>query len=475
LYIDLLLQEEVLSIQAPMDPASVKARIDSGDFDFLLGLVEDARVEGKAEGYKADDLGRSELAKDVCAFANREGGIIIIGVQTARDDSVQGDRIRSFSPFGPGVVDPIDYFNVLKEWIYPALVDLAIQWRSSKNDLSRGLVYIFVPNQPEQLRPFLIRKDIDPVTGRRRKEMLFGLVERVTGHSISTSIENLHTMIRIGRENRWRENMGNRVAALEARTAPSLDDGTRRQYVEKLVRSRVLEAIKASQMDGKRVYCICTSPQQETEVQTLFSSAPDSIATLLEHPPQLRYGGWGMDTNGRSSMIAGRLRRAKVDGWKILDLYRDGILVFVCTAGESLLGWGPSFGEDKINSLVLIEMTYMYFNFYHEVLQRLSPPVHQLRIDVQLRNLRSEGLVTSLTPDGLESIKHRIEQYRHRAPESNFSTVLLSDQSPFDATKLAYQTIREIYFWFGLDDESIPYVTHGTGNIDVERLRNPRH
>jgi hypothetical protein len=174
-------------------------------------------------------------------------------------------------------------------------------------------------------------------------------------------------------------------------------------------------------------------------------------------------------------MIAGRLRRAKVDGWKILDLYRDGILVFVCTAGESLLGWGPSFGEDKINSLVLIEMTYMYFNFYHEVLQRLSPPVHQLRIDVQLRNLRSEGLVTSLTPDGLESIKHRIEQYRHRAPESNFSTVLLSDQSPFDATKLAYQTIREIYFWFGLDDESIPYVTHGTGNIDVERLRNPRH
>src|ERR1035438_2713174 len=62
------------------------------DFDRIIGTPESNWIDFKGEPYeshppasgKLSDYGRSELCKDVAAFANSGGGCILIGFRTTR-------------------------------------------------------------------------------------------------------------------------------------------------------------------------------------------------------------------------------------------------------------------------------------------------------------------------------------------------------------------------------------------------------
>src|SRR6267142_1596236 len=49
------------------------------------GMEEHKHVDYKAEPYANNDAGQKDFLIDVCAFANAEGGILLIGVPEARD------------------------------------------------------------------------------------------------------------------------------------------------------------------------------------------------------------------------------------------------------------------------------------------------------------------------------------------------------------------------------------------------------
>lgn len=69
--------------------------LGSGDFNQLIGGLEDDHLECKSAPYNlTEDQGKMELAKDVSALANADGGIILIGVQTETEPQHQGDIIR---------------------------------------------------------------------------------------------------------------------------------------------------------------------------------------------------------------------------------------------------------------------------------------------------------------------------------------------------------------------------------------------
>ena len=55
------------------------------DFDKLVGEVETTWFDAKDQPYDIDtDIGKRELARDVAAFANSGGGVVIIGLRTAK-------------------------------------------------------------------------------------------------------------------------------------------------------------------------------------------------------------------------------------------------------------------------------------------------------------------------------------------------------------------------------------------------------
>jgi len=368
----------------------------------------------------------------------------------------------------------MDYQNILDDWIYPKLNGIRIAWTPSKDDHTKGLVHIFIPNQPGTLRPFLIKKDIDPTTNQKRKEILFGYAERLSHSSKPATIETLHTMLRLGRENQRFQNLEGRVAIIETLLSQRSEETERKKNLELIVSKRIDQAVDAANLRSIPHYSITTTPMESTEVESLLSSTDDSITRLLENPPKLRYAGWAMETEDRARLVGGELRRVKVEQYKLLDLYRDGTLVFVCTADESLLGWGNTFGRGRINPLALIEITYMYFDFYSKVINRFASPVRSLQVEVRLENLLSKETKFSLAPHGVGAMSQRIPHYLHAAPETRFSFRRKLDLDTFDAAKAAYQVIREIYAWFGIEEDRIPYLTRERNAVSVDRLKDPK-
>jgi len=65
--------------------AASREMIGRCEFGAFIGEVEDAVLECKAAAYHFDDEPRQfELAKDVAAFANADGGVIVIGLETTK-------------------------------------------------------------------------------------------------------------------------------------------------------------------------------------------------------------------------------------------------------------------------------------------------------------------------------------------------------------------------------------------------------
>ncbi len=91
-----------------------------GDFDHLIGVIEDERLECKSGPYTLEnDHQKLELAKDVSALANSGGGIILIGAKTEKDPAHLGDEIKEIRPFVQALIDTERYQNVVGDWVFP--------------------------------------------------------------------------------------------------------------------------------------------------------------------------------------------------------------------------------------------------------------------------------------------------------------------------------------------------------------------
>jgi predicted HTH transcriptional regulator len=77
---------------------SVKTILDAHTYNTLIGLHEDAWLEVKGSTPYNFDLpeGRYELAKDVSAFANGTGGIVLVGLRTTKQETTQIEQITAF-------------------------------------------------------------------------------------------------------------------------------------------------------------------------------------------------------------------------------------------------------------------------------------------------------------------------------------------------------------------------------------------
>jgi len=103
----------------------------SGDFSRLLGVSETSWLEFKRDPYHlADDRNKQELAKDVTALANADGGIILLGVATTREAAHLGDEVKEIHPFTESLVNPEQYHQILSTWVYPGLFQVEIKWPS---------------------------------------------------------------------------------------------------------------------------------------------------------------------------------------------------------------------------------------------------------------------------------------------------------------------------------------------------------
>jgi len=75
-----------------------------------------------------------------------------------------------------------------------------------------------------------------------------------------------------------------------------------------------------------------------------------------------------------------------------------------------------------------------------------------------------------LAPHALTSAAQMFGMEMHEAPESAVTITRKFQITTFEPTAAAYAVVREIYLWFGVNDDKIPYITDS--HVDTSAIVN---
>ena len=173
------------------------AVLNGGVFEEFLQRAEDLQVEFKRVPYRLDEEAEKfELAKDVSALANAQGGVVVLGVETERRADTAVDVAVRLRLFDRNRLDEVRYADVITERVYPRLRELRVTFFPGPEDPNRGLAAIDVPPQEEVDKYFLVQR---PIGGEARTPgWLIGLAVRSIGRVDEQRVGELHTLINRG-------------------------------------------------------------------------------------------------------------------------------------------------------------------------------------------------------------------------------------------------------------------------------------
>lgn len=198
----------------PLSRETIKRLLDVGLSEALVGQPEGEWLDAKRAPYRLSEESQEfELAKDVAALANADGGLIIIGMKTRNRG--EGDAIAVVNGCLLGDVSRRRYVGVLERKIFPQVADVEIvkaQGASPNPDVA----YIEVPTQDPGAKPFLVKGAI--VAGRYNAAFVSVPIRRGEGTAY-IDIATIHARLRAGAQALGGNDdqvMQDRLALLEA-------------------------------------------------------------------------------------------------------------------------------------------------------------------------------------------------------------------------------------------------------------------
>ena len=226
-------------------------------------------------------------------------------------------------------------------------------------------------------------------------------------------------------------------------------------------------------MKDKRSLVLAAMPIDRCELRTIFSDKADSIKYQLEHPPTIRpRGGWGLGTGDQPKLIRGELIR--VENYRAtIDLYRDGTLIFAGVISQNFLAWSNQTNL-RLHPLALAEVVINFTRFYQIVLKDLRTAPNSLEFQIGLRNMWLEGEKNRLPGGPVTSSPFwEVDAGAQREAQADaWSYKFLVRAETYQAERVAFQLLRELYIWFGHSEEAVPYKKEtGDGLIsDVDSI-----
>jgi hypothetical protein len=170
--------------------------VRGGSAHLLIDQPEGNWLDAKSEEYDLSTLrGKISLAQAVARFANAEdGGLIVIGARAKRIPG--GEVIRQVRGVKPRHNDTdARYLKVLNERLYPPPQGLRVDLVPTEE--GRALIILEVPQQPEELKPFLVH---GAITADGDIEGAFiSIVQRRGEGSIPITAPMIHASIATGR------------------------------------------------------------------------------------------------------------------------------------------------------------------------------------------------------------------------------------------------------------------------------------
>lgn len=425
--------------------AVIKA-LSSGKPDDLIGWAESSWLDFKGSPYPTDNKGKFDICKDVAAFANAQGGLIVCGVKTTRDDNEARDIATSLHPFPRHTVKIESYKGVLSDYLWPR-VDIDFQWFADPNSQDAGhYLVIEVEPIPEQDRYVIVRRSLND---KAQLADGFFIPERRGDATASLRPDAAYRLI----------NEGYRQVSMPrspSPVTPLLDSPSADPLARELATEGIEHMEQRQEWQDTPVLFWQSIPLAPVSVlPNLFGA--QNIEGRLRNQDVLRPAGFNFgDRTGGLAPYAGGLYldRTRCALW----VRPDGSVTAGAVATPEMLCWAMEqrYQQARINSLVLTEMTLEYFRIADDVVapQLQSPAEHRIFAR------RFQG-----------------NSPRSLGPGREFSTLFLSEarlasadmwdrswRSLGDPERDAYEALRMVYALFGLDV--------GT-NADVKDQRVP--
>lgn len=462
--------------------------VKTGDFENLIGVTESEVLEFKGAPYQLDTPKlKLELAKDVSALANVGGGIIVMGIKTCIEEDHPHEVAEQIRGFPEARIDIKQCENVINEWVYPRL-NLEIRWVPLVTDSSKGVAYIIIPESETGRKPFLtitILLDDDKKLGN-----IVGFFQRKGDKVIHWSAEELYHTFKDGL--RFDEFLPEMKTAKRSGISPDELLSERSETIPRTVsqsktarpagtpsdsvNQKIESAIEAVGLKDSISYVLVSSPDTKMEISGLFESRTSDVVKMIDEPPELRYAGFDISTEERSRIVNGELRRSYVKPYKLLEVWRDGAVLFVAD-GEAFLCWGDYKKKDflRINTIALVESAYLFMSFVKDVFEAAKAPDCNVQIELQVRNIpkdRKYGL-TKAKP-GSRSWRFNVKRDIAWAPLPNVIVTKAWTWRKTSPEKGAYELVSELYAKLGVEHEFIPYVKEDGGEkvIDVEQIKS---
>lgn len=238
------------------------------------------------------------------------------------------------------------------------------------------------------------------------------------------------------------------------------------------VARRLESAIELAQLSERAVFALVAKPWPEARFKTLFAGSDSTLVRKFNNPPMLRRAGFSLEHDGNSRIVMGELRRVVISSWKIMELWRDGSLIYAVDAFVQPL-WGsprPD-GSLQLNPLALAEPVYLFAELSRLIYEESTQKQKRFEYRIRLQGLIQDGKRASLGEGPLQPF---FFGNGHYAPESGMDRAIAWGHEQINSGAVAYDLVKEVYNWFGIADDGIPYTkkdASGATVIDPEALK----
>lgn len=227
-------------------------------------------------------------------------------------------------------------------------------------------------------------------------------------------------------------------------------------------------------MQKKPYYILSATPTELSLLKNLFNSGTGTLNDLLRNPPNIRYGGWDLNTLVSPEIIKGEYLELNGAERKLLRLYEDGTFVSRFHADGDFLCWSS---YPKINQVALIEITYNFVDLYRRFIPHFNIKPNQIRFNINLLNTKIDSDSSLyLTPHQIGSGAWVFNNSKKNAPGDLIDKEIVMDTNEVinSYPKVAFKIIEVFYNWFGFEIKDIPYANQDEENnkyIDIAQLK----
>ncbi len=176
---------------------------------------------------------------------------------------------------------------------------------------------------------------------------------------------------------------------------------------------------------------------------------PGELKKIIENPGQLRPSGWDLITRDRARIVKGQYFEVSSAERKRIRVYQDGSIIARVYGDEDFLSWG---------------FTLNFCRFCAQLIPFLEPKPQQVNLKVDIRHAIIGEQKLFLIPYEVSSWAFTMTDGRQYAPEELMERTITTDADALHLTPgyAAYKLVRQIFYWFGVENEQVPYTSQAS-------------